>query len=130
MTLEPVTILTAELPSLDYYANLERTNELRLDLLNKGFNFVGIKVNGLAGFLVVSPKIKPLTKLALKYDQETVFYSDENRETKKFNTLRPKAGIPLGKLLKTSKNDIINSGKTLTLTFIEDGTQHVFSTEL
>lgn len=131
MTYEPITILSAELPSLDYHTNMERTSLLRMDLLNKGYSIVGVKVNGLTGFVVTTDKLKPLVKLAVKYDQETIYFSDKTRDTLKFSTLRPKTGIPLGKLLKSSKSVNINSSKRseLTLTFIEDGKQHVFSTE-
>lgn len=129
MNLEPVTILSAELSTLDFHSNVERTNELRLELLNKGYSFVGVKVNGLTGFVVTTDKLKPLVKLALKYDQETIYFSDKNRDTLKFSTLKPKAGIPLGKLKKVTNSVKITSGEKLTLTFIEDGKQHVFSTE-
>lgn len=129
MKYEPVVILTAELPSLTYHENRERTDQLRMELLNMGYSIVGVNMNGLQAFLVTSLKYKPLVKLAVKYNQKTIYVSDENRETKKIDVLEPKAGIPLGKLLKITKSVNINSSKQLTLTFIEDGQQHVFSTE-
>lgn len=130
MNFEPVTILTAALPDLDYYENLERINELRLELLNKGYSIVGVKMNGLQAFLVTTANFKPLIKLAKRFKQSHLFTSDENRLASKIDCLKPKTVIPLGKLEKKANGVKIDLSKQLNLTFIEDGKQYVFSTEL
>ena len=129
MDYEPVIFIHANLPNSDYYSNLERANALRLDLINKGLSFTGIKINGLGGFMVVTDKLSVLRKLAVSYDQDFIYFSDENREVYKINVVRPKAKENLGKLIKLTNHVNLELGRKLNLTFIENGTQYVYSTE-
>lgn len=129
MIYQPITILTAELKELDYYSNVERTNELRMELLNQGYSIVGVKMNDMQAFLVTGANYKKLQKLAGKFGQSLIFISDKNRETTEISCLETKTKRKLGKLIKISKCGTMNSDSTVRLNFIEDGKEHFFQTE-
>lgn len=127
MKQQPITIISAELPELSFHDNVERTNALRLELLNEGYSIIGVKANGLTAFIVVTKTPHKLIKLAKKYEQSSIYFSDVDRDTYEINVIRPKAKSSLG-ILK--KSDIIEEGRSLKITFIEDGQQHTFVTDL
>jgi hypothetical protein len=126
---EPITILSAELSSLDYHTNTDRTNELRSVLLDKGLSFVGIKLEKgntkQNAFMVVTPSYSDLLKLAKEFGQGSIFISDAERSTCEIKT---EAGqiIPLGKLCSASVNSTITP--QLKVSFTEDGKEHIFIT--
>lgn len=131
MRYEPITILSAELSALDFYANVDRTNELRLALLNKGLNIVGITLHEGAtkrqAFMVVTPKYSDLLDLARKFGQSSIFISDEERTTCEIKTKENGQIVPIGKLCSASKDSTVDS--QLKVSFIEDGKEFIFVTE-
>jgi hypothetical protein len=72
---EPIVVISAEIAGLDYHANLERTNELRYELLKLGYSIVGIKQvkdgKSLQSFIVVTNDPDDLVPLAKKFGQKS-----------------------------------------------------------
>lgn len=130
MFYEPITILSAELPNLDYYANVDRTNELRLALLNMGLPIVGVtKVQDgkkFQSFMVTTPHHEELLPLAQKFGQKSVLVSDISRITREVSTTDEKT-MPMGKLYLASKDNALK--QKLYLTFWQDGKEYFFVTE-
>ena len=127
MFYEPITIISAELSALDFYANTNRTNELRLALLNDGYSIVGITLNKdgakTQAFMVVNPDSKALLPLAKKFGQSSILFSDVSRNTSEVKVATGEIST-LGKLCSASKDSII--APQLYLSFIEDGKEHFF----
>jgi uncharacterized membrane protein len=129
MNYEEIVIISAELPTLDFYANTERTSQLRADLLSAGYNFVCARINTLQGFIVITTDEESLKKLAQKYDIKNIYISDKTRQTNKIGCLEEKNAVHLGKLLKISKS-VKMEERELRISFTEDGTEYLFVTEI
>jgi hypothetical protein len=129
MFYEPITILGAELSTLDIHANYDRTNELRLALLEKGLNIVGItKIEGekkSQQFIVVTPKYRDILTLAEQFGQKTILVSDTSRDTVEISIGGGESSV-LGKLYLASKDDALK--RKSYLTFSEDGKDYYFLT--
>lgn len=128
---ERIVIMCASLDYLDFHSNHDRTSQLREELLKMGLSFVGVKVNGVTGFLVSGNlKLPRLVKLAKAFGQREIFTSDEKRDTHKINVLKPKDKVSCGALLRVAKDVKLKDEKKLNISFVENGTEFYFSTEL
>lgn len=126
----PITIISAELPHLDFYANTERTAELRQKLIDMGLSFVGISTvdsNKKCQSFMVSGNCSPkLINIARKFGQEFVLHSDSDRNSGLLSTEISKKPVMLGKLYQTSKHDALSRNSYLT--FSEDGKDYYYVT--
>lgn len=130
MIYEPITILSAELPNVDFHTNFARTSELRNKLLEMGLSFVGIstitETHKSQSFIVVTPKYSELLKLAREFGQKSLMVSDGDRNTIQLFTNGDQA-LPMGKLYLSSKDDALQQKSYMT--FYEDGKQLYFVTK-
>jgi hypothetical protein len=122
----PIAIITAELAQLNFHDNVERTNALRLELLSAGYSIIGVKLNGLTGFIVETNSPNKLKKLAQKYEQSSIYFSDNERNSFRISSLAKGKKFPLGKL---TKSDTMLLARQLRLSFYENGKEHNFVTE-
>jgi hypothetical protein len=127
---EPIVVISAEIAGLDYHANLERTNELRYELLKLGYSIVGIKQvkdgKSLQSFIVVTNDPDDLVPLAKKFGQKSVLISDLSRKTYELSTDNVEELTHFGKLYPASKEAALQ--QKYYLTFTEDGKDHFYIT--
>jgi hypothetical protein len=126
---EPIVIISAEIAGADYYQNNDRTNELRYELLQKGYSIVGIVELKDAikkrSFIVVATEHEPLLELAKKFSQKSIVVSDLSRNTKEVPTSVEET-THFGKLYPTTKEAALQA--KYYLSFTEDGKDHFYTT--
>lgn len=130
MNCKPITIITAELPHLDFDSNYSRTTELRNAMLNLGLSFVGVievkDGSKFQSFVITNGTTKEILELATKFGQESVLFSDNQRLTTELFT-NGKDSISMGELEIVDKSYAVVQNWYITVR--EEGQEFFYTTK-